>query len=379
MPPDERPVPDRKALLAGVKTVVVKAGTRVLTNQSNKLDVKVIERLADSIAELRRRKLNVALVSSGAIGAGMASLALKQKPKAMPRLQAIAAVGQNQLMHYYKQAFQRQGLIIAQVLLTADDVVERYLNVRSTFRALFDYGAVPIVNENDSVATEEIKVGDNDTLSAQVANIIEADLLVMLSDVEGLHSGDPRKQGRAQLIPVVTEITPEIEALAGKAGSEMGIGGMRTKIAAAKMLTRVGEMVVIAHGKKHNLVDIMDGQPLGTLFLPSGDRLTSRKRRIAFVREKKGTLMVDQGAADAVVSGGKSLLPSGIVDVRGEFGQGDMVGVVGPSGEELARGLVNYTWDDVWRIRGKNSREIERILGHRYYDEVIHRDNLVVL
>ena len=376
---DQKAALDRKCLLASVRTLVVKVGTRVITQPNNALDLKVIEHLVESIAVLRQRGLNVALVSSGAIGAGLGRLGLKQKPKAMPLLQAIAAVGQNQLMHHYKLAFRRRGIIIGQVLLTGDDVVERYLNVRSTFRALFDYGVVPIVNENDSVATEEIRVGDNDSLSAQVANIIEADLLVILSDIEGLYSDDPRKNGAARLMPVVTEVTDEIEEWAGQPGSDVGIGGMETKIAAAKMLTRVGEMMIIAHGKRHRLVDILDGQELGTLFLPSGDRLTSRKRRIAFAQEKKGTLVVDRGAVEAITSRGKSLLPSGVIDVHGEFRQGDMVGVEDDEQAEFARGLVNYAWDDVWRIRGKKSNEIERLLGHRYYEEVIHRDNLVVL
>jgi len=371
---------NRRERFKNIRKVVVKVGTSVLTSGDD-LDIGYIQRLAGEIAELRRRGTDIILVSSGAISAGMGQLSLKTRPRSIPQLQAAAAVGQNRLMHNYQVAFEQHGLTIAQILLTADDLKDRqrYLNARNTLLTLWGYGIIPIVNENDSVATEEIRVGDNDSLSAQVANLIDADLLIILSDIDGLLSGDPRKCPDASLISTVSEITLQIERFAGKAGREYAIGGMKTKIQAAKIVTSSGEMMVIANGRKDSLIDILEGKQIGTLFLPQGDRMSCRKRWIAFTLEKKGSLIADEGAINAIVGRGKSLLPSGIVDVQGKFKTGEAVGIEDRSGKEIARGLVNYSSDEVKMILGKKSYQIEDILGYCYYEEVIHRDNLVVL
>ena len=372
---------NRTSLFRNVRRIVVKLGSRVITSSDNSPDVRVLERLAGEVARLRKRGIEVVLVSSGAIGAGMGELGMKTRPRTIPDLQAAAAVGQNLLMHHYKVVFQRHGIAIGQVLLTADDLLDRarYVNARNTLTTLFRYGVVPIINENDSVAVDETKVGDNDTLSAYVTHMIGADLLILLSDVDGLFSSDPRKDGSPRRIEVVEEITPEVEALAGEPGTEVGIGGMRTKLRAAKIVTWSGEMMVIANGRRDSLLKILDGAAIGTLFLPRNERMTDRKRWIAFVRDRKGSVVVDEGAAAALVERGKSLLPSGIVAVKGEFEAGEMIGIEDRKGGELARGLSRYSSEEVEKIRGRHSSEIERILGYRTGDEVAHRDDLVVL
>ncbi len=359
----------------------MKVGTRVLTSENNLPDVEWIEALAGQIAQLRRRGVDVAVVSSGAIGAGMGQLSMKRRPRSIPQLQAAAAVGQNQLMHSYQVAFGRHNLTIAQILLTADDLKnrQRYLNVRNTLVTLWSYGVIPILNENDSVATDEIRVGDNDNLSAQVANLIDADLLIILSDTDGFFSADPRKHPQARLISTITEISPELEKLAGQTATEVATGGMRTKLEAAKMLIASGQMMLIANGKRHSLVDVLDGKEVGTLFLPQADRMASRKRWIAFSHPPKGILVVDDGAVQAIVERGKSLLPSGVINLQGEFENGEVVSIQNPKGREIARGLVNYRDKELKKILGKKSSEIEKILGYCYYEEVVHRDNLVVL
>ena len=372
---------NRTSLFENIRRIVVKLGSRVITSSDNSPDVRVLGRLAGETARLRERGVEVVLVSSGAIGAGMGELGLRTRPQTIPELQAAAAVGQNLLMHHYKVVFQRHGIAIGQVLLTADDLLDRarYVNARNTLTTLFRYGVVPIINENDSVGVDETKVGDNDTLSAYVTHMIGADLLVLLSDVDGLFSSDPRKGDSPQRIEVVEAITPEIEALAGEPTTEVGIGGMRTKLRAAKIVTWSGEMMVIAHGRRTNLLDLLDGAPVGTLFLPRNERMTDRKRWIAFVRDQKGSVVVDGGARVAVMKKGKSLLPSGILAVKGEFEAGEMIGIEDETGYELARGLSRYSSADVDRIRGRHSSEIERVLGYWAGDEVTHRDDLVVL
>ena len=372
---------DRKSLFKDLKRIVLKLGTRVIMRDDNTLDTALLGRIADEVWALNKGEIEVAIVSSGAIGIGMGRLGLKARPRSIPPLQAAAAVGQNLLMHHYELAFRRRGMPIGQVLLTADDLRDRgrYVNVRNTLNTLFRYKAVPVLNENDSLAVEEIKVGDNDTLSAYVANLIGADLLVVFSDVEGLFSSDPRRGPKPELVKVVTEITPEIEGLAGSAGTEVGIGGMGTKIKAAKIVTGSGEMMIIVDGKRTSLLDIVDGAEAGTLFLPTSRRMTGRKRWIAFTPDKKGAVTVDDGAARAIVEGGKSLLPSGIVGVRGAFEVGEMIGIEDRSGVELARGLVRYSSEEVSRICGRKSAEIEEVLGYKVSDEIAHRDDLVVL
>ena len=372
----------RAALLKGVHRIVVKLGTRVLTTPEYALDMGIIQRVADQVAVLHARGIQTAIVSSGAIGAGMGRLGLRSRPRSLPQLQAAAAIGQNQLMYGYEEAFGKHGLPIGQVLLTTDDILNnrvRYLNVRSTFAALFEVGAVPIVNENDSVATDEIKLGDNDTLSAHVTNLVGADLLIILTDLDGLYSANPRQHRASVLIPVVEHITPEIEALAGSSGSEVAVGGMRTKIEAAKIVTGSGEMMIIANGKKDSLIDLLDGNDIGTLFLPQTDKRASRKRWIAFNMDRKGTVEIDAGAVRALAEQGRSLLASGIMAVHGTFELGDMIGILDPSGREIARGLTNYSAEELSKIRGRKSSEFQKVLGYRSYDEVVHRDHLVVM
>ncbi|MCK4591113.1 MAG: glutamate 5-kinase [Candidatus Latescibacteria bacterium] len=372
---------NRKERLKCVRRLVVKVGTRVLSSENNLPDVRWIETLAGQIAQLRCRGIEVVVVSSGAIGAGMGQLSMSRRPRSIPQLQAAAAVGQNQLMHSYQVAFGRHNLTIAQILLTADDLKnrQRYLNVRNTLLTLWHYGVIPVLNENDSVATDEITVGDNDNLSAQVANLIDAHLLIILSDTDGFFSADPRKAPQARLISTITEITPELEKLAGQTATEVATGGMRTKLEAAKILTASGQMMLIANGRKHSLVSILNGKEVGTLFLPQAERMASRKRWIAFSHPPKGVLVVDDGAVQAIAEKGKSLLPSGVIKLKGEFENGEVVNIQNLKGQDIARGLVNYRDKELKKILGKKSSEIEKILGYCYYEEVVHRDNLVVL
>ncbi len=376
---------DRKTLFKDIRRVVVKLGTTVITRQDNLLDQDVIRRLSEEISGLRRRGMQVAVVSSGAISAGMGRLGMKRRPVTIPDLQAAAAVGQNLLMHNYKIAFREYGITIAQVLLTADDLKDRprYVNARNTLAALFKYGVVPVLNANDSVAMDEIKVGDNDTLAAYVTNLIEAQLLVILSDVDGLYSGDPGRGVQSEndhsLIEVVEEIDDKFESFCGGPGSDVGVGGFKAKIRAARIVTMSGEMLVIANGKRHSLSEIVQGENIGTLFLPVRKKMTGRKRWIAFAIGGEGSLIVDPGAVRAIVKGGKSLLPSGIVGIRGNFDAGEMVKIEDESGRELARGLARYSCAEVDKIRGRRSSEIEDALGYRRDDEVIHRDDIVVL
>ncbi len=372
---------NRKERLKCVRRLVVKVGTRVLSSENNLPDVRWIETLAGQIAQLRCRGIEVVVVSSGAIGAGMGQLSMSRRPRSIPQLQAAAAVGQNQLMHSYQVAFGRHNLTIAQILLTADDLKnrQRYLNVRNTLLTLWHYGVIPVLNENDSVATDEITVGDNDNLSAQVANLIDAHLLIILSDTDGFFSADPRKAPQARLINTITEITPELEKLAGQTATEVATGGMRTKLEAAKILTASGQMMLIANGRKHSLVSILNGKEVGTLFLPQAERMASRKRWIAFSHPPKGVLVVDDGAVQAIAEKGKSLLPSGVIKLKGEFENGEVVNIQNLKGQDIARGLVNYRDKELKKILGKKSSEIEKILGYCYYEEVVHRDNLVVL
>lgn len=371
---------DRKSLLGGVRRLVVKVGTRVITGPTRDIDTGAIGRIAEDVAVLRDRKIEVAVVTSGAIGAGMGRLGLTARPRSVADLQAVAAVGQNLLMHHYEHAFGSHGMAIGQVLLTAGDLRDRgrYVNALNTLRALFQFRVVPIINENDSVAVDEIKVGDNDTLSAYVANLIRADLLVILSDVDGLYSADPRKDPSGFLIPVVEGAGGLEEVAIGKSGSDVGVGGMRTKIEAARIVTASGEMMVIANGRKTRIADILDGQDVGTLFLPRSGKLAGRKRWIAFASDKKGAVVVDDGAAWALLERGKSLLASGVVDVRGQFEGGEMVAVETADGVEFARGLSRCSSEELLLAKGKRSSEVLRIL-HRSCDEVIHRDDLVVL
>ena len=371
-----------QGILQARNTIVIKIGTNLLTDRQTGINRDRIAGIARDVAHFQSLGNRVALVSSGAIGAGVAALHLKQRPSTIPEKQATAAIGQPILMEAYEAAFRKQERTVAQILLTKDDFVNRtrYMNARNTLRVLFDRGVVPIVNENDSVAVDEIKLGDNDNLSALVANLIEADLLIILSDVDGLYSDDPTHNRKAELIPVVESITPEIEKLAKKSRGELGTGGMITKIQAAKRCTSSGVAMIITGGNNPQaLRDVLSGDFKGTLFLPGGTRLNVRKKWIGFVSHARGSVTIDDGAKTALTAQHKSLLPSGIVGISGEFKANDTIAVCDAGGMEIARGVTNYSAADLIRIRGRKSSEIEKILGRPSRDEVIHKDNLVIV
>jgi glutamate 5-kinase len=312
----------------------------------------------------------------------MKKLGLKEKPKDIQLKQAAAAVGQSSLMWAYEKSFNDFGKKVAQVLLTRDDFSERgrYLNSKNTLITLLSYGIIPIINENDTVATDEIKFGDNDQLAALVSGLIDAERLIILSDVEGLYSSDPNKNPDAEIIPFVREITPEFEAMAGGAGSAVGTGGMYSKILAAKKAISYGITVNIISGRKSRLiVSLLKGGHHGTEFKPQTKRISSRKGWIAYAIKPRGSLVIDEGAVNAILKSGKSLLPSGIVKVEGVFDIGDAVYCVDLRGNRIAKGIVNYSFNDAEKIKGRKTSEIESILGYKYSDEVVHRDNLIVL
>lgn len=372
---------DRNQLQAA-RRIVVKVGTSTLTHPNGKLNYSRIEGLVRELANAVNAGKQILLVSSGAVGAGMDRLGWKEKPKTIPAKQAAAAVGQGILMHTYEKLFAEYGQVVAQVLLTREDSVNRrrYANSRNTLLTLLDIGVIPIINENDAVSIDELKIGDNDTLSANVAAIVDADLLIILSDVDGVYSANPQTDPQARLLPEIAEVTPEVEAICGGAGTMRGTGGMLTKMAAARMAMNSGIVMVIASGGRDGVVQsIIDGRPIGTLFPPRQNRLQFRKRWLAFGARIKGRLTVDKGCAQALLSNGSSLLAAGIKSVDGSFEQGSTVSIVNPDGWEIARGLVNYSTDDVRKIMGAHTHEIAEILGHKPYDEVVHRDNLVLL
>lgn len=372
---------DREELFKDLRSVVVKLGTRVVTVHDNALNLPLIDRLAGDVAEIRENGLQVAIVSSGAVSAGMGRLGLKTRPRRIPELQAAAAVGQGLLMNAYKLAFRTHGIPVGQVLLTSDDLDNRrrYVNARNTLEVLFRFGAVPIINENDSVAVEEIQlsVGDNDRLSAMVSHLIDANLLITMTDVDGLYSDDPSKNSDAVLIPEVHDLTPDVVAGAGRAGTDVSQGGMRTKLQAAESVTQGGRMMVIANGHENRLTDIVAGKRVGTVFLANRCRLTDRKLWIANSR-CQGSVVVDEGAVEAIEVRGKSLLPSGIVDVVGEFGAGELISVEDRGRNQVARGLVRYGSNEIRKILGRKTFEIAGILEVDGASEVVHRDDLVV-
>jgi len=370
----------RKALVERVKTVVVKVGTAVLADGDGRLDRRRISSLARQISGLRERGLRVVLVSSGAIGAGMGQLGLRERPHNVPQLQAAAAVGQGQLMRAYDEALKRYGLATGQVLLTRDDFNDRlrYLNARNTIFALLEFGCLPVINENDTTSVEEITFGDNDFLAAQVTNLLRAELLVILTVVDGLRR--PGADGQlGDRIDVVEEVTPEVLALASEEATTLGRGGMTSKLQAAQMATRAGEAVIIADGTRGDaLAAIFTGEATGTLFLPSPKRMKSRKRWIGFGVRPRGRIRVDAGARKALAERGKSLLPSGVTGVEGSFQRGDVVELADDGGEVFGRGLSNYGAEEALQLRGLKTGQIARVLGSKPYDEIIHRDNLVI-
>lgn len=367
--------------LTQARRLVVKVGTSSLCGPRGALHLKRVESLVDDLSFLWKQGKELILVSSGAIGAGVGRLGLARKPSTIPEKQAAAAVGQGILMQHYETAFAPRGIVVAQVLLTREDINNRvrYLNARHTLQALLRFRVLPIVNENDTVAVEEIRFGDNDNLAALVACLVDADLLVLLTDQDGFYTADPKKGSGGRLLAEIPEITREIEELAGGRGSALGTGGMETKLQAARIATGAGIPMVIASGLKPGVLPgLAAGQPVGTLFLPREDRMQARKRWIAFGSPVLGRLWVDQGAAGAILKKGKSLLPGGITAVEGNFEAGSVVSVIDPLGKEIARGISNYPAGAVELIKGHKSQEIKAILGYKDYDEVIHRDNLTV-
>ena len=371
---------EQRACLANVQRIVVKVGSSTISEGAH-LNEAALDGLVHDLALVKQEGVEVILVTSGAIAAGWPQLGLKQRPNTLPHLQAAAAVGQIRLMAAYKDRFSNYGQRAASMLLTRDDFSnrERYTRMNDTMRALLHFGVIPIINENDTVAVDEIKVGDNDTLSAYVTNLAQAQLLIILSDQAGFYTADPRHNPNSELIHTVTTISEDIWQAAGTAGTTGGTGGMVTKLRAAEIVTSSGEMMVMAHGREPLVVTrLLKGELLGTLFLPQS-RISGRKRWIAYSRPPKGRLIVDNGARDALVQGGKSLLPAGIRRVEGNFDYSDTVSCLTENGVEFARGLVNYNAVDTAKLAGKHTKDIENILGYRDYDEIIHRDNLVLL
>ena len=373
-------IEQRKEILGRIKTLVVKVGTNVLSTDDDRLDADRIASLAQQVNSICEQGIQVVLVSSGAIGAGMGLLGLKERPKDLSHLQAAAATGQAHLIHIYDKAFRPHGYHAAQLLLTANDFKNRsrYLNVRNTLRTLAEYPVVPIINENDTVSTEEIKLGDNDRLAAMVAGLIQADMLIILSVVDGLLTGDPTDPN-SRRIPFVEKFDDELLNLVGASKSTRGTGGMKTKLEAVRTATAVGVNVTIANGKHPNvLAEILAGIDLGTMFLGEGDGVSAWKRWIGYTLPPRGRLVLDAGARRAVEHQGKSLLAIGVIRIEGDFAKGEVVSLVDQDGEEFARGLTNYDHTSARLIAGKRKELIAKELGTVPYDEVIHRDNLVV-
>jgi len=372
----------RKEVLGKARRVVVKVGSSILASVEKGLHHDVFAQLTNDISDLKRQGYEIVLVSSGAIAAGMEKLGYKTRPQSITQKQATAAVGQSRLMKIYEDQFSRHQQMVAQILLTRDDLGHRrrFLNARNTLLTLLELGIIPIINENDTVAVDEIKFGDNDNLSALITNLIEADLLVILTNIDGLCDADPRYHPQAKCISLVEDIDMDMEGFVGDTDGEWNVGGMISKIQAAKKASHSGIPTVIACGtRKDVLHHILKGKEVGTLILPKAEALSSRKHWIAFNLKPKGDVVVDEGAKKAIVQKGKSLLASGVVKVRGNFDRGDLVSCLGPRGREFARGLVNYSAHELEKIRGIHSQKIELTLGYKYSDEVIHRDDLVVL
>ncbi|SEA60692.1 glutamate 5-kinase [Desulfuromusa kysingii] len=370
----------RKALLAHVKRVVIKIGSGVISD-AHGLENDQVASIATGICRLIDQGLEIIVVSSGAVAAGKRQLGINGRPQTIPQKQAAAAIGQTRIIHEYQETFHALNHDVAQVLLTRDDLSNRrrYLNARNTVMTLLEYGITPIVNENDTVVVEEIRFGDNDNLSALVTTLSEADLLIILSDVDGFYDQDPQVNPEAKMIPVVERITPEVESLGGKSHGSLGTGGMITKIKAAKRAGLSGVGTLIVNGRSPNiLARVFSGEDVGTYFLPAHSKLTAKKHWIAFSKKPKGKLIVDEGGQSAVLKHGKSLLPSGICGVEGGFERGDAVRLCTREGKEFARGVISYSLAEVLQIMGKQCAEIEQVLGYKYRDEVVCRDNLVL-
>ncbi len=371
----------RRNVVVAADPVVIKVGTNVLTDSLGALDRVRIAALVDQVQRIRAGGRRVAIVSSGAIGAGVGKLKLGKRPVDLPHLQACAAVGQSALMQLYQEFLNPHGVHAAQILLTAGDFDSRsrYLNMRNTIITLFEYSALPIINENDTVSIAEIKFGDNDQLAAMVANLLQAPLLILLTNVDGLYSADPRHDPSAKLVETVAHIDDSIAGMAGNTKSDLGTGGMKSKILAARLATVAGGSVIMANGATDGILDaIFAGESVGTLFLPHGGSVTAWKRWLGFTAKPKGKVRIDDGARKALVEQGKSLLPVGVQQIEGTFGKGDVVAIFDANGIELARGLINYGADDATRIIGMSRERIASRFGKLPYQELVHRDNLVI-
>ncbi len=372
---------ERRQHLSKVRRVVIKIGSSLLTDTTKKtIRTSFLSQLASQIKALQQKKIQCVVVTSGAIAAGFYQLELKQKPKEIAQLQALAAIGQSNLMHSYVQTFKKQNLNVAQLLLTWDDLSHRnrYSNAHNTLKELFQYNIIPVINENDTVAVEEIKFGDNDTLGVLVTHLSESDLLIILTDTDGLYDEDPRLNPKAKLIHEVESINAQIERSATNSQSLVGTGGMQSKVKSAKRMMQSGIPMVIANGKlKNSLIRILNAETVGTFFYPTGAKMNSRKRWLAWGVKSSGEIRVDEGAQKAICDKGKSLLPGGIRSVDGNWAAGEVVKIIGVEHQEIARGLVNYSSSDLELIKGLKTEQIVQKLGHKSADEVIHRDNLV--
>ncbi len=371
-----------EGVILKAKRIIIKIGTGVLTTPQGKFDKNRIYKIVKEIANVHKEGQEIVLVSSGAIVAGMDKLGWLKRPQTLPEKQAAAAVGQNQLMHIYEEEFRKTDCLVAQILLTADDLGDRqrYLNVRNTLLTLLKHKVIPVINENDSVAVEEIKFGDNDTLSALVASKLEADFLIILTDVGGFYTCDPKGTGKAYLIEEIKEVSSYLEENAEITRDWRGTGGMQTKLGAAKIATSSGVTTFIVNGLQEGVINkILEGQNPGTKFLSKKIKIGGRKKWIAFGARTKGNIIVDEGAKEVLLKKGRSLLPSGIKKVEGKFEIGDVVSVVDLKGCEFARGLSFYSSRDIEKIKGKLTKDIAYTLGYKDYDEVIHRNNLVIL
>ncbi|MBE6427733.1 MAG: glutamate 5-kinase [Planctomycetaceae bacterium] len=373
----------RQEILTESPTIVVKVGTRILTDERGHLSESQIESFANQLAEAKAKGYRMVLVSSGAVGSGIGRLGLSGRPTDLAQLQAVAAVGQSALIEAYNHFLEKLGLHAAQILLTADDLEHRtkYLNVRNTLNALLEYGAIPIINENDTLSVVELNTtfGDNDRLAALVADLIHAPLLILLSDIDGLYDGDP-KNPESNLIQTVHQIDASIQALAFDRLTGLSKGGMASKLRIAHQITHAGGSVIIANGREPKILQkILNCEEFGTLFLPQGTKMTARKQWIGYAIFPRGRVLVDEGCARALVENGKSLLPIGIREVEGEFEPGDVIAVCSMDGLEIGRGFTNYSSQDLAQIRGKHSNEIEKDFPEmKFYAEVIHRDNLTL-
>ncbi|MBU2620998.1 MAG: glutamate 5-kinase [Proteobacteria bacterium] len=370
---------DRKSITSS-KRVVVKIGSNVLT-EDHGLNLKVIGSISRQISLLMDKGIEVIFVSSGAMASGLRKIGLKKRPDEIPKRQAVSAVGQAGLIMEYEKAFEKFDKKVAQILLTSEDLSnrKRYLNARNTIYTLLSWKIVPIINENDTVAVEEIKFGDNDNLAAMIAILMDADVLVTLTDIEGLYTKDPRNNPDAELIPVVNTIKKSIEKMAGSIPGTLGTGGMLTKIRAAKKVTAAGIPMIIAKGEKPGILTrLFEGEDHGTFFVPGKERLSRKKCWLAFSLKPQGIIIIDDGAVNAIVEKGKSLLPGGIIKVKGEFGKGSPVEFSNADNEVIGVGLVNYSAADIKKIKGLKTDRIKEKLGHKPYDEVIHRDNLAL-